>query len=45
MLKKSIGTRWVSLFTDRNIAVYFDFFGIEYIPLEVLNKINYSQYI
>ena len=29
----------VSLFIDRNLAVYIDFFGIEYIPQEVLNKI------
>ena len=36
--KKSKGTHWVSLFIDRNIAVYFDFFGID-IPQEVLNKI------
>ena len=38
--KKSNGTHWVSLFVDKNIAVYFDSFGIEYIPLEVLSKIK-----
>ena len=27
-------------FTDRNTAVYFDCFGIEYIPQKVLNKIK-----
>ena len=27
-------------FIDRNTAVYFDSFGIEYIPQEVLNKIR-----
>ena len=32
--------RWDSLFIDRNTAVYFDSFGIEYIPQEVLNKIR-----
>ena len=32
--------RWDSLFIDRNTAVYFDSFGIEYIPQEVLNKIK-----
>ena len=36
--KNSKGTHWVSLFTDRNLDVYFDFFGIDYIPQEVLNK-------
>ena len=30
---------WVSLFIDINRAVYFDSFGIEYIPHEVLDKI------
>ena len=38
--KNSKGTHWVSLFIDRNIAVYCDSFGIEYIPQEVLNKIK-----
>ena len=33
-------TLWVSLFIDKNTAVYFDSFGIEYIPQEVLNKIR-----
>ena len=36
--KKSEGTHWASLFINRNTAVYFDSFGIEYIPQEVLNK-------
>ena len=31
---------WVSLFFDKNLAIYFDFFAIEYIPKEVLNKIK-----
>ena len=38
--QKSIGTHWVLLFIDRNTAVYFDFFEIEYIAQEVLNKIK-----
>ena len=37
---KSKGTHFFSLFIDRNTAVYFDSFGIEYILLEILNKIN-----
>ena len=36
--KKSKEKYWVSLFIDRNIAVYFDSYGIEYISQEVLNK-------
>ena len=39
MMKKSKGTHWVSLFIHNNVVIYFDFFGIEYIPQEVLNKI------
>ena len=38
--KQSKETHWVSLFIDRNTAVYFDSFGIEYIPKEVSNKIK-----
>ena len=38
--KKSKGTHWASLLTDRNTAAYFDSFGIKYIPQEVLNKIR-----
>ena len=38
--KYSKGRRWVSLFIDRNLAVYFDSFGIEYIPQEVLTYLT-----
>ena len=38
--KKVNGTHWVSLFIARNTTVYFDSFGIEYIPQEVLSKIK-----
>ena len=40
MTKKSKGTHCVLLFIDKNTAVYFDSFGIEYIPQEVLSKIK-----
>ena len=33
-------THWVSLFIYKNIAVYFDSFGIENILQKVLNKIK-----
>ena len=33
-------TDWVSLFIDRNTAVYLDSFGTEYTPQDVLNKIK-----
>ena len=38
--KKGKGTHWVSLFIDRNIAVYLVSFGIEYIPQKILSKIK-----
>ena len=38
--KKDKGTHRISLFIDKNLALYFDSFGIEYIPQEVLNKIK-----
>ena len=38
--KNSKGTYWVSLFIHKNVAIYFDSFAIEYIPLEVLHKIK-----
>ena len=38
--KNSKGTRWVSLFIDGNLAVYFDSFGNEYNREEVVNKIK-----
>ena len=33
--RKCKGAHWVSLIIHRNIAVYFDSFGIEYIPQKV----------
>ena len=38
--KQSKETHWVSLFIDRNTAVYFDSLMTEYIPQEVLSKIK-----
>ena len=34
------GTHQVSLFTDKNLAVYFDSLRINYIPREVLSKVK-----
>ena len=38
--KNSKGIHWVSLFINKSTTVYFDSFGTEYIPQEVLNKIK-----
>ena len=34
------GTHWVSLFVNKDTALYLHSFWIEYIPQEVLNKIK-----
>ena len=39
-MTKETKTHWVSLFIDRNMAFYFDSFGIEYILQKLLNKIK-----
>ena len=38
--KQSKGTLWISWFIDWYTAVYFDSLGIEYIPQEMLTKIE-----
>ena len=38
--KDSKGTHWNLLFIDRNLAVYFDSFGTEYIPWGILKKMK-----
>ena len=38
--KQSKETHWISLFIDENAAIYFDSFGIECIPKELLSKIK-----
>ena len=43
--KKSKETYWVSLFLDRNIAVSLDYFEMEYIPKEALDKIKVKSII
>ena len=30
-----VGTRWIALFCGKNEIVYFDSFGVEYIPDEI----------
>ena len=38
--QKNKVTYWVSLCVDRKTGVHSDYFGIEYIPQEVLNKLK-----
>ena len=35
---KSIGTHWIALYVNANNIVYFDDFGVEHIPKEILKK-------
>ena len=41
--ENSKGTHWVSLLIHKHLAAYFDFFGSEYISLEVLNQSDLNQ--
>ena len=41
--KPSKEAHWVSLFIDKNTDVYFDSFGNEYIPQDVLKKSKINQ--
>ena len=38
--KQSKGKLWGSLVIDRNTALFFLFFRVEYIPQEVLSKVK-----
>ena len=35
-----IGTHWIVLYHKKNMTVYFDSFGVEHIPDEILKFIN-----
>ena len=35
-----IGTQWVALYVNNKIAIYFDSFGVEHIPKEIMKFIN-----
>ena len=45
LYKQNEGAHGDSLLVDRNTAVYFDCFGIEYIPQEIFIKINDTSII
>ena len=42
---KSIGTHWITLYVNRNIATYFDSFGVEHIPKEIKKFIGNKSFI
>ena len=40
---KNTGTHWVVIFVKKNEVIYFDSFGVEYIPKEIMEKIEHSS--
>ena len=41
----NIGTHWVALYVNNKIVTYFDSFGVEHIPKEILKFINHKEII
>ena len=39
---ENTGTHWVVIFLKKDEVIYFDSFGIEYIPKEIMEKIEHS---
>ena len=35
-----VGTHWVALFCNRSEIVYFDSFGVEYVPKEIKESVG-----
>ena len=40
-----IGTHWVALYVNNNIVTYFDSFGVEHIPKEIMKFISRKKII
>ena len=40
-----IGTHWIALYVNNKIAIYFDSFGVEHIPKEIMNFIGRKKII
>ena len=39
-IKCNIGTHWVVLYVKNNIVTYFDSFGVEHVPKEIIEFIG-----
>ena len=39
---ENTGTHWVVIFLKEDEVIYFDSFGVEYIPKEIMEKIEHS---
>ena len=40
---RDIGTHWVALYVNNKTAIYFDSFGVEHIPREIIKFIGNEQ--
>ena len=40
-----IGTHWIALYVNHKIVTYFDFFGVEHIPREIMKFISRKKMI
>ena len=40
-----IGTHWIALYLNNKIAIYFDSFGVEHIPKEIMKYISRKKII
>ena len=40
---KNTGTHWIVIFVKSNEVIFFDSFGVEYIPKEIMEKIEYGS--
>ena len=42
---RDIGTHWVALYVNNKIVIYFDSFGVEHIPKEIIKFIGNNKKI
>ena len=42
---RDIGTHWVALYVNNNTIIYFDSFGVEHIPKEIIKFIGNNKKI
>ena len=45
LLLRNIGTHWVALYVNNNTIIYFDSFGVEHIPGEIMKFIARKKII
>ena len=41
---RNIGTHWIALYVNNKIVTYFDSFGVEHIPKEIMKFINTTSF-